>query len=240
MHNAIDTSTAQFFNHYVHRSQIFDAMIFQISHNHLFKGAVLYSIIAYAWFKVQIENEVLKKKTFLTIFVAAIAAILIARLVAIISPFRYRPIYDPQLHLQLPFSIHGGELNGWSSFPSDHAALFFAISLAIFFLHKRLGLFAIAYTVLFICVPRLILGFHFLTDIIAGAVIGGFVSWLVFRTVIHSKLLSSLVAFSESKPQFFYPIFLFFTYQLYEMFERMRDVFPTLRWAVKELIVFLG
>jgi undecaprenyl-diphosphatase len=237
MHNFVDTTIAQFFNQFVHRSQVIDALVFQVAQNHLFKCAVLFSIICVAWFKVKIVDLTNKKKAFLTIFLVATLAMIIARTIAFLSPHRYRPIYDTSLHLNAPFSVNHWFLNGWSSFPSDHAALFFAISFSIYFLHKRLGLLAIGYTVLCICFPRLLLGLHFLTDLIAGALIGILVARIGFKYFIQSKLVAVLIGYSEKKPEYFYTIFLFFIYQLYEMLEGVRRLIPILRWALKVILV---
>jgi undecaprenyl-diphosphatase len=236
MRNFIDNQIAYFFNQFVHRTPVVDALVFQVSHNHLFKGAVLLSIICYAWFKSNIEDLISKKKGFLLIFIVAVFAEFIARAIALLSPFRYRPIYDPELHLQAPYSVNEWILNGWSSFPSDHASLFFAISLSIYFLHKRSGMAALAYTILFIALPRLWLGFHFLTDELVGAAIGCFSAWVGYTYLIHTQAVDKLVAFSERKPEYFYPLLMLFAGQLYEMFESARDFSPIFRWAIKVLL----
>ncbi len=68
MRNFVDTQLAYYFNHFVHRNQVIDALVFQVAHNHLFKGAVLLSIMVYAWFKSDIVDGVLKKTSFLLVF----------------------------------------------------------------------------------------------------------------------------------------------------------------------------
>lgn len=236
MRNFVDNQIAYFFNQFVHRTPVVDALIFQVSHNHLFKGAVLLSIIAFAWIKTNIVDLTQKKTGFLMIFIVAVFSETAARAIALLSPFRYRPIYDPELHLQVPYSVNEWILNGWSSFPSDHAALFFAISLSIYFLHKRSGIIALTYTTLCIALPRLLLGFHFLTDELAGAAIGCFSAWVGYTYLIYTKPVTKLVAFSEQKPEYFYPLLVLFACQLYEMFESARDFFPILRWGIKVLI----
>ncbi len=239
MRNFVDISIAQFLNQFVHDSPSLDTLLFEVSDNHLFKCAILFSIICIAWFRVKTETIANKKKAFLTIFIVALIAIFIARMVAILAPFRYRPIQDPSLHLNSPYSVNEWVLKGWSSFPSDHAALFFAISFCIFFIHKRLGLLALGYTAVCICFPRMLLGLHFLTDLIGGALIGSLVAWIGFTYISQSKYVTTIVNYSEKKPEYFYPPFLFFTYQLYEMFEGVRKLIPILRWTLKVMLVKL-
>lgn len=236
MRSLMDDQVVYFFNQFIHRAPTADALYFLVAHNHLFKGAVMLGTVTYAWFKTCMANLTQKKAGFLMVFIVAVFAEIIARAVAVLSPFRYRPIYDPALHLQAPYGFDDWVLNGWSSFPSDHTALFFAISLSIYYLNKRCGIFALIYTFIFIAVPRLLLGYHFFTDELAGAVIGCFSAWLGYTYLIHTKPMARLVAFFEQKPEYFYPLLVLFACQLYEMFESARDLFPVLRSVIKVMI----
>ena len=70
------------------------------------------------------------------------------------------------------------------SFPSGHAAFFFALALAVFFLNKKLGWrFIIA--ALFISLARIFAGVHWPSDVLAGALIG------IISALIIKKTLSS-------------------------------------------------
>lgn len=87
-------------------------------------------------------------------------------------PFRPRPMTVAALHFQTPFGASDHGLINWSSFPSDHAAVFFALATSIFFVWRAAGIAALVYVFLFIAMPRLYLGFHYPTDILGGALIG--------------------------------------------------------------------
>lgn len=65
-----------------------------------------------------------------------------------------------------------------SSFPSGHAAFFFAIAASIFFFHRIWGaiFFGLA---LYIGTGRIEVGVHWPTDILAGMAVGIFSAWLV-------------------------------------------------------------
>jgi undecaprenyl-diphosphatase len=67
-----------------------------------------------------------------------------------------------------------------SSFPSGHASFFFALATVVYLYDKRLGiLFFIS--ALLISIPRVFIGVHWPSDIIAGAIVGIFTGWLVFK-----------------------------------------------------------
>ncbi len=57
------------------------------------------------------------------------------------------------------------------SMPSGHAAFFFALALAIFFLNRRWGTVFLAAAVL-IALARVFVGVHWPTDVLAGAALG--------------------------------------------------------------------
>ena len=63
-------------------------------------------------------------------------------------------------------------------------------------LHHRAPrrLFALLYAVVFICVPRAYLGFHYPTDLIAGAAIGIALAWLLTRDAIRSRFAPQVLA----------------------------------------------
>lgn len=71
-----------------------------------------------------------------------------------------------------------------SSFPSGHAAFFFALSTVVYFYNKKTGtLFFIASFL--ISISRVFCGIHWPSDIIAGALIGIFSGWLVNHLLLN-------------------------------------------------------
>jgi membrane-associated phospholipid phosphatase len=58
--------------------------------------------------------------------------------------------------------------NDMGSFPSDHAGFFFTIALGIFLAYRRIGLIALAWTILVPLSAKMILGQHYPIDIVAG------------------------------------------------------------------------
>ncbi len=84
---------------------------------------------------------------------------------------RPRPFIESNINLLL-------EHPATSSFPSGHAAFYFAFSALVYFYNKKLGaLFLIA--TLILSLSRVYVGVHWPSDVLAGAVIGIFSAWLV-------------------------------------------------------------
>jgi len=67
-----------------------------------------------------------------------------------------------------------------SSFPSGHAAFYFGLSMMVYFYNKKLGIIFLIASFL-ISVSRILVGVHWPSDILAGAVVGIFSAWLVNR-----------------------------------------------------------
>ena len=65
------------------------------------------------------------------------------------------------------------------SFPSGHAALFFAMAMVIYFYNKKWGLWFFGAAIL-MGLSRIIAGVHYPTDILGGAIIGTLTAWAVF------------------------------------------------------------
>ncbi len=117
---------------------------------------------------------IIKKNKIRYLFLTGLSVIL-SRLVIteLIRLFwhRPRPFIDHQVNLLIGHSASG-------SFPSGHAAFLFALSTAVFFFNKKLGIvFLIAS--FFIGLARVFIGVHYPFDILGGMVVGVLSAMLV-------------------------------------------------------------
>lgn len=226
MPNNFDISILMSINKFSELSLLFDHFVVLIQNNYLFKGGVLIPLIYYIWFKAtQTDNN---RQRLIATLLITLPADLLARILGKTLPFRIRPIHDAAIHFLPPDSMYLKTLEGNSSFPSDHAVLFFCLSAGLFFCSKRIGLFAFIYTLIFIAFPRLYLGLHYPTDIIAGFVIGVLFAFIANHFLVNSKLVAAINQWCYSKPEFFYPLFFIFTCEIFEMFGSSRALVTTL------------
>ena len=65
-----------------------------------------------------------------------------------------------------------------ASFPSGHAAFYFAIATVVYFYNKKAGL-GFFFASFLISLARVFSGIHWPSDIIAGALVGMFSGWLI-------------------------------------------------------------
>lgn len=115
-----------------------------------------------------------KRKIIFQVFLAAILSrLVITDIIRWIFP-RVRPFVENQANLLI--SQNPQE----SSFPSGHAAFYFAIAAVVYFYNKKAGLlFFIA--AFLIGLARVFVGVHWPFDILAGALVGIFSGWLIAR-----------------------------------------------------------
>jgi undecaprenyl-diphosphatase len=71
------------------------------------------------------------------------------------------------------------------SFPSGHAAFFFALSTIVYFYNKKAGLLFFLASFL-ISISRVFVGIHWPLDIVAGAVVGVLVGTLVLKAYFQT------------------------------------------------------
>ena len=119
--------------------------------------------------------------------------VLKAFLAAILARFVFANIIRWIVHRPRPFLVTDanlliGKINE-SSFPSGHAAFYFALSTLVFYYNKEAGV--LFYLVSFIiCMARVFAGVHWPSDIVAGAIVGVFSGWLIQK--IAEKYLKKI------------------------------------------------
>jgi len=221
--NVFDTEIITFVNQLSRLSWTVDASIALLAKNNLFKGGVLVTLLWWSWFNNN-ESRSLKHKYVISTLLSCMFAVAIARALALTLPFRNRPLHEQDLDFEIPQSITSNVLQGMSSFPSDHAVLFFSISAGLLFVSRGLGIFAILYTVIFIALPRIYLGYHYPTDILVGALIGITVCWIGNIFFVRTTAVETISSWSVSKPAFFYALFFIVSFEVANLFGNSRSI----------------
>src|SRR5689334_23213387 len=128
-----------------------DRVALVLAGNHLVKGGAVMALVWWAWFCRGGRRQAIdRRKTVIATLAAAAVALAFSFVVQMLMPFRPRPIHDAALALRVPIGLPSDVMANWSSFPSDHATLFFALAAWLFFVSRRLGTAAAAYVTLVI------------------------------------------------------------------------------------------
>jgi len=219
--NSFDIAITSFVNQFSQNSWLFDKFVASVAGNSLLKGGVLVAVIWWAWFERE-DRYSHNRKHIIATLVGSIVAMAFAKGLTVTLPFRLRPMDEERMRFLLPHEWEPEVLSAWSSFPSDHAVLFFSLSAGLLFAHRRVGMLAILYTALVIAFPRLYLGLHYATDIIGGAVVGIAFAVIANTYLVENKYVRSIVDLSASRPSLFYPVFFVFAYQIADNFAPSR------------------
>ena len=221
--NFFDAAIVNLLNSFAQNFWVLDKFIVFLTNNTLIKGGMLAALLWWAWF-LKPNNNYIKRKSVISILVAVLFSMTVTRILAFILPFRYRPMHHPELNFTLPFGMDQTLLEGWSSFPSDHAGLYFTIAFGLFFISKKVGIISIVYTSIFIMIPRIYVGYHYPTDLIAGAIIGLFSAYLAIKYLINLKFVNNIFNYILNKPYYAYPILFLITFQLADVFDGVREI----------------
>ncbi|MBI2409540.1 phosphatase PAP2 family protein [Candidatus Kaiserbacteria bacterium] len=175
---ALDVQLFYLFNGLAGRSALLDQII-------VFFGSYLpYLVIAVFFIQLLISGYSYREKSRMLLVAFASAAIARWGMVDLIRNWYHRP--RPFSALPVRQLLENSE---WS-FPSGHAAFFFALATAVFFYDRRwgTGLFTAA---IFISFARVAAGVHYPSDILGGAVLGILAAWAV--RLIALRILSKEV-----------------------------------------------
>jgi len=107
-------------------------------------------------------------------FAAAIfSRFIITEIIRYLFP-RIRPFVENSVNLLIGYNATE------SSFPSGHAAFFFALSMVVYFYNKKAGILFFIASFL-ISISRVFSGIHWPSDILVGAIVGIFSGWIILK-----------------------------------------------------------
>lgn len=216
----MDIGVYHFLNGYA-GNWFLDRIVSHEEAGNLLKGGLFLALYAYLWFRVDTDQRT-RRSEIIAIIAGALLTLVVSRLIANLAPFRLRPMYLPHRPYAYPITLN---MENWSSFPSDTAAYFIALAYGLAHFMRRYAVPLMLYAVVWICLPRLFLGEHYLSDMVAGAAIGFTVVWLSLRSEwLRSGLADLVLAFMDAKPQIFYGIAFFVCFEMGVLFDDVRAV----------------
>jgi undecaprenyl-diphosphatase len=233
---AFDLLIINWVNQFSNLNLTFDKTVYVIADNHLLKGGVIMGLLWWVWMRNGASFVKPGLHAVRTIG-GTLLAILVARGMQNLLPGRLRPMQEPTLNFLMPYGEPPPGIVELSSFPSDHAVMFFALSTALFFAVRALGVAAYLWTIVVICLPRIYLGYHYPSDIIAGALVGTLIMIPVMRVPLPSTIPNILGRIQGKHPGLVFAGIFLLTLQMATMFENSRrllagaaQVFAGVEW----------
>lgn len=221
----LDRIILESLNQWVNTSPGFDEFVAFLSYNTLLKGAVFTVVLWWQWFQCpDTFSGNSCRQIIIGVLVGCLFGVGVTRVLTHVFADRPRPLHNTELHLRPVQDQLVSDSADNSSFPSDHATVFFSLATGLFFLSRRLGVAAVLYVVFFICLPRLYLGLHYPTDLLAGGVIGITTAVAANLPAVRRTFYAPLVQWQYLHPSPFYVGLFLMSSQLDEMFGGVREL----------------
>ena len=233
--NFFDSWIIEFVNGFSRHSILFDKIVTHVVDNNYLKGTPFVLALVFFWFHKS-SKIITNQSLILMGLLASFVSIVIARLLALTLPFRVRPFANPNIQFLEPYGMTIDGFETWSSFPSDHAVLFFSLATCIFLISRPAGILAILYAFFIVCFPRIYLGFHYPTDIIVGGLLGTAITLGLSKKKIREPLSNKAFYFIQKFPGIFYVLFGLWLFEIATIFEKARDIMHDIFDLFKRMI----
>lgn len=237
----LDRGVIVLLNGFARRSWRFDVLISQVSHSAILQG-VMVALFWGAWFAPSDASAGRRRReTMLASLIGLYATVALAIAIRAALPFRPRPVVELANAFQVPYLGFDGTLHASStSFPAGHAAVFCGLAVGLWSVSARLGLLSLLYALLIICLPRMYLGLHYPTDILAGAVLAIVTVPLVNEILQMGSLVRRVLAWSEKHSALFYGLLFLCSLDIAMEFSAVRPLVSFLGGAKKLVMLAIG
>jgi undecaprenyl-diphosphatase len=213
-----DEAVALACNHLAAAGGRLSAVIVAVNDSGFLKTAPFLFAFAWFWHRPPAGN----RDQVLRGIMAAVLTFAAGRALQGLLPFRPRPIHAAALGLHLPPGLALGALGGWNSMPSDHGVLFAALAVAVLAISRRAGIACVAYALLVVLAPRVYLGEHYVSDVLAGAAVGVAGALACRRLRPVGAAAAALLALERRHPAAWNAVALLLLVQLSQMFNDVR------------------
>jgi undecaprenyl-diphosphatase len=183
--------------------------------------------MVWLWFSSGELSSELRERRFrlLQTGLGALVGPFVSRIIQHASPiYRDRPLHTPDLNFVLPFGVTSDQLHEWSSFPSDNAALAFALAMGMWRVSRPLGWLCFAWALFVVGLPRVYAGYHYPGDIAGGALVGILSMLALGKLMENSTVMQAVTTLQRRLPGLFYSACFVCLFYITTQFEDLRKI----------------
>lgn len=202
-------------------NQLFRMLVYNIGENPLLRGIPVFVPLLLLWFKADNAKQ---QSRILTGLIATCFAVFVSVSTQYLVHIHTRPVLNPSLDLLMSTSNWDHQ----SSFPSDTAMLYFALSSTIALLNRRTGAIAFTWSLLSAGFCRVALGWHYPSDILGSLIIAPAIVLLFDRWPALRHLLERLLEALQNRMYLLNALLALFIAEAYNLFPGLRSIVETL------------
>ena len=180
----MDTEILTWLNGFAGQSVARDLIVDFIQGSYYVKGLFAVAILLFLFHRTTSDTVKRRHDVFTTLAIVFLV-VFTARILQMFLPFSPRPLHAEWMDAAVAHGIDKSVLSTDSSFPSDHAVMYFAIAVSVLRYSVYAGVLLLLHATLIICLPRIYLGFHWPSDIVAGAMIGAILALLLHQPIVR-------------------------------------------------------
>jgi undecaprenyl-diphosphatase len=202
-------------------NRLFRVMVYTIGENPLVRNLPVFLPLLFFWFS---NTSIERRGRIVTGILATCMAVFISVAMQYLFQVHTRPLLDPTLHLH----IASPNWDHQSSFPSDTAMLYFALSTVLLLLNRSAGVAAFIWSIFSAGVCRVAIGWHYPSDIAGSLVIAPSVVLLICKPALIRNIIEKLLTRYQEKMPLFNALLMFFLADAYNLFPGLRGIAETL------------
>jgi undecaprenyl-diphosphatase len=224
--NSIDLVVFHVINGFCGQNLVLDHIAGRLDSAQL-KGLAFIGTFGALWFQPA-KTQARQRETLILLLIAIVLSLIVARLFANLLPFRVRPMFTSDIGYRPPLYEIGAYFENWSSFPSDTAAIVFAMMTGFWLISRWWGLVWAGFGIIAI-LARVYLGIHYPGDVLFRALIGTSTMLAFGSEFMHAHVAAPIIVFEQRAPAVFYALLLPFSFELSSLFAFSRGVFHGVR-----------
>lgn len=218
---AFDRTIVTAFDTLLLDNRLFRVLVYTVGENPLVRNLPIFLPLLFFWFS---DTSIKRRSTIVTGILATCTAVFISVSMQYLFQVHTRPLLDPSLHLH----IVSPNWDHQSSFPSDTAMLYFALSTLLLLLNRPSGIIAFIWSIFSAGVCRVAIGWHYPSDIIGSLLIGPSVVLLICKPALIRNIVERIMTSLQEKMPLFNALLMFFLADAYNLFPGLRGLVETL------------